>query len=204
MVKENRKINEEYSELGDQVRLCHHTVTISLRRLVETRLGRAQSSGRSERRDRKSLPRTRSADLDLARRKARPHPRNISLERTHPAVREHRGRRVSVLHHTGCHHDHRPFSSIPRSRYKGLQQRIQSQQEDIYKLETSNHRCLPWFAVLTPSLSSTARLSSEDRCITRRQRESAQTRKHRTGEPSSEPTTLALERRSDGLGRRCS
>jgi protein HOOK1 len=27
--------------------------------------------------------------------------------------------------------------SIPRSRYKGLQQKIQSQQEEIFKLETS-------------------------------------------------------------------
>ncbi len=30
--------------------------------------------------------------------------------------------------------------SVPQSRYKNLQQRIQSQQEEIYKLETSTKK----------------------------------------------------------------
>ena len=43
------------------------------------------------------------------------------------------------------------FSSIPRSRYKALQQRIQTQQEEIYKFETGRD---PFVVCSFPSLSS--------------------------------------------------
>ncbi|UJR36076.1 hypothetical protein I4U23_028812 [Adineta vaga] len=105
MVKENRKNNEEYSELGEQLK---HALE-ELNRVVEA----------------KEEIENRCRELDLQISTLQEEKLGLIQETTH-------------LHDRIQHFESAEDSeSVAKNRYKNLQQRIESQQEEIFKLETA-------------------------------------------------------------------
>ncbi|CAF5039542.1 unnamed protein product, partial [Rotaria sp. Silwood1] len=104
MVKEIRKNNEEYSELGDQLK---HALE-ELNRVVEA----------------KEEIEHRCRELDLQISTLQDDKFGLIQETTRLNERLQQ------------YENAEDAESIPRSRYKTLQERIQSQQEEIFKLET--------------------------------------------------------------------
>ncbi|CAF0860679.1 unnamed protein product [Adineta ricciae] len=105
MVKENRKINEEYAELGDQLK---HALE-ELNRVVETK---EEIEHRCRELD-LQITALQDDKLGLIQETARLNERIQQYENVEDA------------------------ESIPRSRYKSLQDKIHSQQEELFKLETT-------------------------------------------------------------------
>ncbi|CAF1007732.1 unnamed protein product [Adineta steineri] len=104
MVKENRKNNEEYSELGDQLK---HALA-ELNRVVEA----------------KEEIENRCRELDLQISTLQDEKLSLIQETTQL------NERIQQIENS------EDSDSVAKSRYKTLQQRIQSQQEEIFKLET--------------------------------------------------------------------
>ncbi|CAF0919381.1 unnamed protein product [Rotaria sordida] len=105
MVKEIRKNNEEYSELGDQLK---HALE-ELNRVVEA----------------KEEIEHRCRELDLQISTLQDDKFGLIQETTRLNERLQQ------------YENAEDAESIPRSRYKSLQERIQSQQEEVFKLETT-------------------------------------------------------------------
>ncbi|CAF1391182.1 unnamed protein product [Didymodactylos carnosus] len=104
MIKENRKVNEEYSELGDQLK---HALE-ELNRVVEA----------------KEEIENRCRELDLQVSTLQDEKLGLIQETTRLNDRIQQFESLE------------DSESVPRRRYATLQQRIQSQQEEIFKLET--------------------------------------------------------------------
>ncbi|CAF1013191.1 unnamed protein product [Adineta steineri] len=105
MVKENRKVNEEYSELGDQLK---HALE-ELNRVVEAK--------------EEIEHRCRELDLQIS-----------TLQDEKLGLVQETGRLNERIQQYENVED---SEAIPRSRYKSLQEKIQAQQEEVFKLETT-------------------------------------------------------------------
>ncbi|UJR10007.1 hypothetical protein I4U23_014230 [Adineta vaga] len=105
MVKENRKMNEEYSELGDQLK---HALE-ELNRVVEAK--------------EEIEHRCRELDLQITTLQDEKFGLIQETTRLNERIQQYENAEDS--------------DSIPKSRYKSLQEKIQSQQEEMFKLETT-------------------------------------------------------------------